>query len=131
LVRETLRSDPVSPILFRVAKEGAAIGEKPIPPGTRVCMLIGAAMHDPAVFSDPEHFDPGRATVNYLHFGDAGAPPRAPHACWGEGFAVPELREMLKAIVMLPNLRRAAGAKGNIQLELHLPGSLLVRFDPS
>ncbi len=88
-------------------------------------------MHDPAVFSDPEQFDPGRATVNYLHFGDAGAPPRAPHACWGEGFAVPELREMLKAIVMLPNLRRAAGAKGNIQLELHLPGSLLVRFDPS
>src|SRR6266566_2148746 len=131
LVREALRFDPVSPILFRVAKEGAAIGEKPIPPGTRVCMLIKAAMHDPAVFSDPEHFDPGRATVNYLHFGDAGAPPRAPHACWGEGFAVPELREMLKAIVMLPNLRRAAGAKDNIQLELHLPDSLLVRFDPS
>jgi len=25
--------------------------------------------------ADPEHFDPGRATVNYLHFGDAGGFP--------------------------------------------------------
>jgi Dyp-type peroxidase family len=135
LVRETLRFDPVSPILFRVAKEGAAIGGKPLPAGTRVCLLIKAAMHDPAAFPDPEKCDPDlgpdRATANYLHFGDAGAPPRAPHACWGEGFAVPELREMIKAIVMLPKLRRAAGAKGNIQQELHLPSSLLVRFDPS
>jgi cytochrome P450 len=131
LVREALRFDPVSPILFRVAKEGAEISGQPIPAGTRVCMLVGAAMQDPAVFPHREQFDPRRATVNYLHFGDAGAPPRAPHACWGEGFAVPELREMIKAIVMLPNLRRAAGAKGAIQQDLHLPSSLLVRFDPN
>jgi Dyp-type peroxidase family len=129
LIREALRFDPVSPALFRLAKEGATIGGAAIPAGTIICALVKSAMHDPRVFADPEQFDAARAADAYLHFGDAQPAPAAPHVCWGRGYAMAELREMLKVLVVLPNLRRAAGPKGNVGLELHLPASLTVRFD--
>ena len=69
-------------------------------------------------------FDAQRPKESYLQFG------LAPHYCGGAELAEVELREIVKQIVQLPNLRRAAGPSGEKQEFLKLADSLCARFDP-
>jgi cytochrome P450 len=132
LIREALRHDPVSPILFRVAARDGKIGGKDVARGTLVCLLVQAAMMDPRVFGhEPTIFAPNNNPENYLHFGTAGPLPAAPHACAGRDFVGAELRELVRAIVALRRLRRAAGPLGNRIDESRLPTSMVLRFDPA
>ena len=67
------------------------------------CML-GAANRDPAVFADPDRFDPDRVN-NRRHLGFA----TGPHACLGSHLAKAEVRIGLEALLSrLPNVRRAS-----------------------
>ena len=130
LVREALRFAPVSPILFRLTKKNVEFGDRMIQANTPTCLLIQAAMQDPGVFDDPRTFKCTRHVKDYLHFGDGGDAPPAPHACIGKAFAVAELREMVKALARLDQVRRAAGPMGKLQEDNRLPSSLVIRFDP-
>lgn len=129
VIREALRFDPVSPILFRQCTEATELvpGQPKIPAGSTVAALMKTAMFDPAAFPDPDSFltDPARRpAANYLHFGDG------PHHCKGADIATLVLREMARAIIGLKDLRRAAGPLGNVFDSLGRYQSLVVRFTP-
>jgi cytochrome P450 len=62
--------------------------------------------------------------IRRLAFGDG------PHGCLGIEMVLAEIREVLKQLVKLKNLRRAAGPTGKKTEDLDLPVSLEIRFDP-
>jgi cytochrome P450 len=104
-IDESLRYDP--PVLtagvLRVAATDVVLGESSvIERGSRVCAVIGAANHDPAVYPDPERFDPSRDQAPSLSFG------RGVHNCLGMALARLELEIALPLVRRrLPGLRLA------------------------
>jgi Dyp-type peroxidase family len=135
VIREALRFDPVSPVLFRRCAQPAALGQSPVAVGELVAVLTKTAMFDPAVFTQPDNFDPTRPQNIYLHFGPQ-PPADAPHACLGAqpangtGMAVVAIREMLKPLLALKNLRLAAGPAAQQRDPFGCRQRYLVRFDP-
>ncbi|MFC4118622.1 cytochrome P450 [Nonomuraea zeae] len=69
VVEEVLRYDPPVQLTSRNALEDTELGGVPVPKGTPVLALIGAANRDPAVFPDPGRFDVGRDPGRHLAFG--------------------------------------------------------------
>ncbi len=126
IIREILRFEPVSPALFRLcgADDEIEPGEG-IKEGSVVCMLLQVAGFEPQPGQkSPLEFDAERPKESYLQFG------LGPHYCGGADLAEIELREILKRIVQLPNLRRASGPCGKKRELFKLAESLCVRFDP-
>ncbi|MCW2916340.1 MAG: cytochrome [Actinomycetia bacterium] len=81
LMAETLRHDPPLRVMRRVAQSGAELGGHRLPEGTVVLLDLVAAHRDPAVFTDPDRFDPGRGGPPHLTFGDGLRPcPGVAHA---------------------------------------------------
>lgn len=74
LVAETLRYDPPVRAMRRVAAEAAELDGHAVGSGESVRLDVAAANRDPAVFADPDRFDPGRAEDAHLTFG-AGRRP--------------------------------------------------------
>jgi cytochrome P450 len=68
LVTETLRHDPPVPVMRRVAVADARIGATEVPSGVLAILDLKSANRDPAVFTDPDRFDP-RRTTSHLTFG--------------------------------------------------------------
>jgi cytochrome P450 len=68
IVEETLRYDPPVQLLARVAAGPMRIGEVDIAGGDVVLLLLAAAQRDPAVYENPDRFDPWREP-RHLAFG--------------------------------------------------------------
>lgn len=99
-VEEILRFEPPAQMTLREALEPVFLGNRRIDQGRRVVLLLGAANHDPAVFPDPERFDPRRAPNAHLAF-SAGA-----HYCLGAAVAQIEGQEAFRALAeRVPTLR--------------------------
>ncbi|MEU7217144.1 cytochrome P450 [Nocardia iowensis] len=88
IVEETLRFDPPVQLIPRIAADDLTVGDIDIRRGDLVVMLIAAAQRDPAVFTDPDRFDPSRDN-RHLAFG-LGA-----HFCLGAPLARLEARVAL------------------------------------
>ncbi|GAA5180918.1 hypothetical protein GCM10023322_14320 [Rugosimonospora acidiphila] len=82
LLAETLRHDPPVPALHRVATAATRVADANLAPGERVVLDVAAANRDPAVFADPDVFDPRRPGPASLTFG------AAPRACPGTEHAL-------------------------------------------
>jgi cytochrome P450 len=81
-VEEVLRYDPPVQATIRLARaEGLSAEGLPIPEGSALILLIGAANRDPACYPHPDRFDPTRTDNAPLSFG-AG-----PHICIGNNLA--------------------------------------------
>jgi cytochrome P450 len=81
-VEEVLRYDSPVQVTTRVARaDGLKAGDVPMPAGSDLVLLLGAANRDPARFAEPDRFDPNRAGNKPLSFG-AGA-----HICLGNSLA--------------------------------------------
>ncbi|NUS00271.1 MAG: cytochrome P450 [Kribbellaceae bacterium] len=93
-VEEVLRYDSPVQVTTRVAARPSEIAGTPIPAGSNVVLLLGAANRDPARFPDPDRFDPGRPGNKPLSFG-AGA-----HICLGNSLA------RLEATIAFDRLRQ-------------------------
>ncbi len=99
-VEEMLRFDSALQLFERTATEPVEVGSVTVQPGERIAALIGAANRDPAVFADPDVFDPARAENPHLAFG-VGV-----HFCLGAPLARMELAESLTALTeRFPGLR--------------------------
>jgi cytochrome P450 len=80
VLAETLRCSPPAPAARRVAGEAAdSPGQHGgVRPGDTVLCDITAGNRDPAVFGDPDRFDPGRADGQSLSFGHGIRPCPGP-----------------------------------------------------
>jgi cytochrome P450 len=105
LVEETLRHSPAIDGWLRLTRDEVVVDGVTIPAGARCLVLIGTAGHDPAVFPDPQAFEPGRARWHqHLAFGTG------PHYCLGAALARLELATALRALARrLPQLTLEGG----------------------
>jgi hypothetical protein len=93
LAEEFLRHDSPLHLFERTAKEPADVAGVHLEPGDKVAALLGAANRDPAVFADPDRFDPARDPNPHLAFG-AGI-----HFCIGAPLARLELQVALRTLL--------------------------------
>jgi len=91
-VEEMLRFDSALQLFERTATAPVEIGGVVVEEGQKVAALLGAANRDPAVFAEPDDFDPARHPNPHLAFG-AGV-----HFCLGAPLARMELTESLAAL---------------------------------
>ncbi|MGR3504177.1 cytochrome P450 [Pseudaestuariivita sp.] len=102
-VEEVLRHDPPLHIFTRIAYDRAEIASHTFERGDEVALVLGAANRDPAVWQDPDCFDPERPAQPMTSFGGGI------HFCLGAPLARLELKIALHALfTRLPTLRIAA-----------------------
>jgi cytochrome P450 len=80
-VEELLRYDSPVHATARIATTDLEVGGTPVSTGEQMIVLVAAANRDPAVFTDPERLDVGRADNRHLSF-SAGM-----HYCLGAALA--------------------------------------------
>ncbi len=100
VVHESLRLEPPVSVLPRVAVHGGTLGGVALEPMTLVLCGIASANRDPAVYADPDCFDPDRAESEILTFGFGSK------FCPGSHLASRQLLAALTVVVgRLPGLR--------------------------
>jgi cytochrome P450 len=127
-IDESLRLEPAAAVVDRYATADVTLGDAPIARGDLVRLSITGANRDPAVFVDPDAFDPGRPNLR-RHVAFA----QGPHVCVGVHLARLEARAALAALLKrLPGLRldpeRPAKVRG---LVFRKPQRLDVLWDPA
>jgi len=68
-VEEMLRYEPSANTIGRAAHADTTLGGKPIPAGSIMLCMAGAANRDPDVFADPDRFDITRTPNPHVTFG--------------------------------------------------------------
>jgi unspecific monooxygenase len=102
-VEELIRHDPPLQLFERTALRDTEVAGHPVPEGTRIAALLGAAARDPDVFARPDELDVGRHPNPHLGFG-AGV-----HYCLGAPLARLEVAAVLDALrTRLPGMAPAA-----------------------
>ncbi len=104
----------VPPTLFRVALSDYELAAgtdraKRIPAGADVVLVPAASMMDADMVPDPTAFRIDRPLWTYMMFGEGM------HQCFGREIGKILLVESARAVLRLPNVRRAPGAAGHIQ----------------
>lgn len=98
-IEEMLRIDDPFVSNRRVTRHATVVAGTEIPGHARLVLNWTAANRDPAVFPDPDTYDPARHAPHNLVFG-AG-----PHVCPGRGLSLMELRvavaELLRATAVI------------------------------
>lgn len=99
LVSESLRLEPPVAVLPRLATQDCVVGGVEVPAGTVLLAALSAGNRDPAVFDDPESFDPHRDGPEVLSFGVG------PKFCPGWNLARSQLAAALTVLLeRLPDL---------------------------
>jgi cytochrome P450 len=91
-VEELIRYDPPLQLFERTAVADTVVAGHPVPAGTKIAALLGAAARDPAVFARPDELDVARQPNPHLGFG-AGV-----HYCLGAPLARVEVAATLDAL---------------------------------
>lgn len=127
-VLETLRFHSPAPILVRLslAEHVLAKGtpfETAVPAGKVIFAANASAMMDETELDQPLEFRLNRPAHHYLHFG------WGIHQCLGKYISHVQVVELVKAVLLLPGLRRAAGPSGQLAYAGPFPKSFVVEFD--
>jgi cytochrome P450 len=102
--------------LLRWALEDVDIGGVTVRRGELVIISESAANRDPAVFPDPDRFDPARHNAPHVAFG------HGPHVCLGQSLARTELRIAFPSLFRrFPDIR-LAGDLGTLQIRADRTG---------
>jgi cytochrome P450 len=99
-IEESLRLEPAAAMVDRYATRDVTLGAATIRKGDQVTVSITGANRDPAVFRDPDTYDPGRPNAaRHLAFA------HGPHFCVGAYLARLEAQRAVAAVAALPGLR--------------------------
>jgi cytochrome P450 len=127
IVDESLRLEPAAAVIDRYAASDCSLGQAELRRGELVRISLTAANRDPAVFSDPDRFDPSRPNLRrHLAFA------QGPHVCVGVHLARLETRVALIALIeRLPDLRLDPRTRPQVQgLVFRKPPRLEVIWGP-
>lgn len=104
-VEEALRLEAPAQGMWRHCRSDAVVGGVPVPAGSMVIAMLGAANLDPGAFACPQAFRVDRAdAAKHLAFG------QGIHYCVGAGLARMEVEVAVgRLLERLPGLRPAAG----------------------
>jgi cytochrome P450 len=106
-VEESLRLEPAAAVIDRYATRDTSLGAAEIAAGDLVRISITAANRDPAVFPEPDRFDPSRENAG-RHLAFAAGP----HVCVGMHLARLEAHVALATLLeRLPGLELARRAE--------------------
>jgi cytochrome P450 len=92
-VEEMLRIDDPFVSNRRIATRGHGLGDVTIGRGDRVLLNWTSANRDPAVFGDPDRYDPGGNAASNVVFGTG------PHVCPGRALTLMELRVVIEELL--------------------------------
>ncbi len=125
-IDESLRLEPAAAVIDRYAAADTRLGEADIAAGELVRLSIAGANRDPAVFPDPDVFDPNRANLR-RHVAFA----QGPHVCVGVHLARLEARTALTELLRAaPGLRLDPGRPAEVRgLVFRKPRRLDVIWD--
>jgi cytochrome P450 len=100
-VEEVLRLDSSVIAWRRRTTQATTIADIPIPPNSKILLLLGSANRDPDVFPDPDRFDIRRPNAKeHLAFGHGA------HLCLGRPLAQLQARVVLEEVsARFPSLR--------------------------
>jgi cytochrome P450 len=100
-IEESLRLEPAAAVIDRYATDDVELGGAQVVRGELVRISISAANRDPAVYPEPDSFDPTRSgSQGHLAFA------QGPHVCVGVHLARLEARVALRTLLRrLPALR--------------------------
>ncbi|MCB9766303.1 MAG: cytochrome P450 [Alphaproteobacteria bacterium] len=115
--REALRMNPPIRYLLRQARQPCALGGQALPEGAQLTLVVDAAHRDPALWTDPERFDPLRFSPEraehkrhkhaWIPFG-GGA-----HACIGMRFALLQARLFMAHLLGRARVSSPTGGEGD------------------
>jgi cytochrome P450 len=106
VTEEVLRLSTPTQGMFRIVTKPTEIDGVPVPAGARLVVMYAAANRDPAVFADPDGFDPDREQLqrNHLAFG------KGVHFCLGAplsrlemNIVFEQLGRRLRSITLAPD----------------------------
>ncbi|MFL6858216.1 MAG: cytochrome P450 [Allosphingosinicella sp.] len=123
-VFEALRFNPVFPYFFRVCHTptllaGGTPGAKTVQPGKTVIACTHSAMFDETVYADPLAFDPRRSIWQTFTLGFGH------HECLGRAIGAAMIPEMVRQVLLLPNIR----ADGPVVFKEGVPEHQPLRWD--
>ncbi len=126
-INEAMRLAPQAPGLIRHAVVDYPLArgthhETLIPAGTVVFASTQSAMLDDAFVPAPEEFRLDRPDSVYLHFG-AGL-----HQCFGRYVNPVSISAIVRAVLSLPDVHRAAGPAGRLSVVGNFPTSMKLEF---
>ena len=123
-IQECLRYDSSVQMLYRTTLEELEVAGQLIPPGTRFFLSLGAANHDPRVFTSPERVNIRRHEGRCLAFGGGI------HHCMGYRLALAEMEVALEVLLTrLPEMRPVtAGVRRNHRANLRGVSALPVEW---
>ena len=128
-VFEALRFNPVNPLIYRIAVRDTLIAANTararwVPKSTLVMACNLSAMFDPLQLASPSRFRADRPWGDYMLWG------YGLHTCFGAHINRASIPALLKPLLRKPNLRRAAGEAGRIDLAgTPFPAHMMVEFD--
>ncbi len=110
MIKETLRLRPVVPITARKLTMPFEVAGRTYPTGTVLMPSIFLLHRNPDVYEEPEAFRPerflGREPPPYAWIPFGGGARR----CLGSGFALAEMRVVMRAVLMQMDLEAASSA---------------------
>jgi cytochrome P450 len=124
VIEESLRVEPTAAVVDRYATRDIELGGAAIKRGDLVVVSIAGANRDPAVFEDPDRFDPHRENAR-LNLAFA----QGPHFCLGAQLARAETRVVLRGLLELPGLRLGDHEHAPRGLVFRRPERLGIRWD--
>ena len=104
--------NPINPLVFRYYEQDYTLASgtsraTKIKVNTIVFACI-SAMFDATELTEPETFSIERPKYQYMHFGYAR------HTCLGKYIDLVQITEVIKRVLLRPNVRLISGGKGKI-----------------
>jgi cytochrome P450 len=127
-VSEAMRFNPLGPGVPRnvLAEYTIARGSHhahTVKPGEKVLAALQSATFDEINIDRPKEFRIDRPDHEYMHFG------YGIHTCFGQYINMVQIPRVAQALLARPNLRRATGVDGTLQMAGPFPAHLIVEFD--